>query len=209
MKKILFLLWLCLNAHAQQIEPYYEADLPNPAIEIIKDEVGNFKEVTVNEWQDSVYTKEGNKDYIYRQGYDYSKKQGFIRTYTLNRELVFEEYSAKYDGMVVREEMYQAFELFQNDSDVAKLLNSAKEPITIHGGFNYEDNQQQGECSPGNRCVHVIASTPTIPVLAHAVVKLSDKTVPYPEYDTDQVTIAAIELRMKQLREKRGKHDKK
>lgn len=208
MKKI-YLLLICLGVNAQQFEPYYEADLPNPAINITKDKDGNFVEVTVNEWHDSVYTKEGNKNYIYRQGYNYKKKQGFIRTFSTDNKLLVEKYSEKYDGMVVREEMLQAFELFKHDPTISKLLKSTKEPITIHGGFNYEDSEKVAACSPGNRCVHVIASTPTIAVLAHAIVKLVDKSVPYPTYDTDPVTIAAIELKMKKIREKRGKHDEK
>ena len=170
MKYLSMLVLISTSSLALKIEPYYEADLPNLAIDITRDDTGKFIEVTVNEWHDTIYTKEGTKNYIYRQGYNYQKKKGFIRTYSPEMKLLFEEYSEKNDGMVVREEMLVAFDLFKADSTVAKLLSDTNEPITIHGGFNYEDKKPTEACYPGNRCVHVIASTPSVAVLAHAIV---------------------------------------
>ncbi|MCX7553941.1 hypothetical protein OS175_08620 [Marinicella sp. S1101] len=206
MKKLILLTFLVtLPAWSQQFEPYFEADLPNPAIAITKDDAGEWLEITVNEWHDSVYTKTGNKHYIFQQGYNYKKKQGFIRTYTPERELVNEKYAAEYDGMVVREEMLEGFEIFKKNPQVKALLKNAEEPITLHGGFNFEDDNKHEPCYKGNRCVHVFASTPTISVLAHAIVKLSDRSVPYPSYDIDEATKAAIEQRRNRILRKRGK----
>ena len=101
--------------------------------------------------------------------------------------------------------MLQAFELFKTNPDVLKLLSNVNEPITLHGGFNYEDDNSDMPCYPGNRCVHVFASTPKIAVVAHSIVKLVDNSVPYPAYDTDEVTHELIELRMKNIRENREK----
>ena len=205
MKLTVILILFSTAAVALEFEPYYEADLPNLAVKITKDEQGNFIEVTVNEWHDSVYTKEGHKNYIFQQGYDYSRKEGFIRTYSPERTLINETYSYRYDGMVVREEMLQAFELFKTNADVLKLLSAVNEPITLHGGFNFEDENADMPCYPGNRCVHVFASTPSVAVVAHSIVKLADKTVPYPAYDTDTVTHEMIETRMKNIRKNREK----
>ena len=204
--KILGLTWLLMQPVEQlEFEPYYEADLPNPAIEITRDEQGHWLEVTVNEWHDSVYTKEGHKDYIFQQGYNYAKKAGFIRTYTPDKKLVNEKYAPEYDGIVVREEMLKGFELFKQNPQVMAQLQTSDEPITLHGGFNFEDDNAHEPCFKGNRCVHVFASTPTISVLAHAIVKLSDESVPYPTYDTDEATRAAIEQRRNAILRKRGK----
>ena len=193
------------NAMGVKFANHFEADLPNPAVNITKDENGNFIEVTVNEWHDSVYTKEGNKNYIFHQGYDYSRKEGFIRTYTSDKKLVNENYSNQIDGMVVREEMMIAFELFKKHPMVKKLLEQHDETITLHGGFNFEDDNANQPCFPGNRCVHVFASSDSKAIVAHSIVKLADQTVPYPAFDTDEAIWAENELKMQNIRKNRGK----
>lgn len=185
---------MTVTSSAIEIEPYYDADLPNPAINITKDEQGNFLEVTVNEWHDKVYVQGEYKNYVFHQGYDYSKKQGFIRTYSDDMQLINETYSHQNDGMVVREEMMQAFEIFKSNETVLQLLVTAEQAITIHGGFNYEDPKEDQPCFVGNRCVHVFASTPNVPVLAHAIIKLVDQSVPYPLYDMDAAVLARIKV---------------
>lgn len=185
--KILFLLIILSSAaDAITINPYFEADLPNPAVSFTKSKEGTFVEVIVNEWQDTAHTKEGIKKYIFQQGFDYSKHQGFIRTFTPDRILVNETYSAEYDGMVAREELLEAFEIFKSNPEILKILSATDETITLHGGFNYADKQESAACHAGSRCVHVFASIPTNSVLAHAIVKLVDKSVPYPHFDMEQ-----------------------
>ena len=77
MKKLLFTtLLLCIQSvYALQIAKLHEADLPNPAIDIIYKDT-QIVEVIVNQWQDRVDTKEGRKYFTFQQGYNYHKKQG-------------------------------------------------------------------------------------------------------------------------------------
>jgi hypothetical protein len=185
--KILALIFsMTVSVGDLKFETIYEQDLPNAAIAITESNDGEFIEVIVNEWQDTAHTQDGIKKYIFQQGYDYSKKQGFIRTYSTDRKLINETYSADYDGMVVREELLQAFEIFKSNHDILKLLMSTDEVIRLHGGFNYADKNKSDYCYKGSRCVHVFASTLNHPVLAHAIVKLTDKSIPYPHFDMEQ-----------------------
>ncbi len=198
--KIIALLLYMQTAAAIEYAEYNEADLPNPAEAIQRDEAGNIVEVTINRWQDRVKTAEGDKLYEYRQGYNYQKKQGFIRTFTLQGDLVHEEYARRIDGMVSREEMLKAFELFKADPFQQTLMAAEEQAIVLHGGFNFEDDEEGEPCFKGNRCVHVFASTPKTTVVAHAIVRLTDNSIPYPTFDTDDVTKA----KFKQFHEKRG-----
>lgn len=168
-----------------QFKPCFEADLPNPAIALTRDSTNEIIEVVVNEWKDYVYMKEGSKHLIFQQGYDYSKKQGFIRTFSINKQLINEQYSAEYDGMVAREELLVAFEIFKKTTELQSIFNSANEPITLQGGFNYTDPNINDACYMGNRCVHVFASTSENSILAHAIVRLNDKSIPYPFFDLE------------------------
>jgi len=169
--------------HAVEFLPLAENDVPNPAKKITLDNQGNWLEITVNEWKDRVKTEAGVKKYVYRQGYNYQKQQGFVRVYTLDQKLVSEEYSVDYDGMVAREEMLVAYDLIKKDPTIQAVLEQHDEVIELQGGFNYADVGDDQICSKGQRCVHVFANTPTKALILHAVVRLSDRTVPYPVLD--------------------------
>ena len=185
-------LFLCLIIKlnvlmAVEYLPLQEHDVPNPAKHITYDDRGNWLEVTVNEWKDRVKTDEGVQSYIYNQGYNYQKQLGFLRVFTLDHQLVSEEYSVDYDGMVAREEMLLAYELIKKDPTVDAVFKQQSETIELQGGFNYADSKSEQVCSKGMRCVHVFANTPTKALILHAIVKLSDKTVPYPLFDTNTI----------------------
>ncbi|WP_395376645.1 hypothetical protein [Marinicella sp. W31] len=198
MKIISYLLLMCCGV-AQAIE-YADVklgDLPGPAVKIVRDGDNNFQDVMMREWTDRVYTDEGTQQYVYQQGYDYSKKEGYIRVLDLQGNIVREEYSAKTDGGVSREETQLAFELFKAHPEIQKQLQNLKEKIYIYGGFNYLDQKSDQACYSGNRCVHIFASTISNPLVAHAVVRLNDKTIPYPEYDTDPVVMELLKGRLK------------
>ncbi|VAW44314.1 hypothetical protein MNBD_GAMMA02-1210 [hydrothermal vent metagenome] len=182
---VIFTLFVSVSISAQEFVPSFEEDLTNPAVKFTLDKKGGFKEVVVLRWHDSVYTKNGHINYTFEQGFDYPKKQGFIRTYDAENKLINEDYSYKYDGIVAREELLQVFEIFKSNPSVKKILAEIKEPITLHGGFSYADKEESQPCYSGNRCVHVFASIPSNSVAAHAIVKLTDKSVPYPHFDAE------------------------
>ncbi|MDJ1140433.1 hypothetical protein [Marinicella marina] len=197
---ILLLTSLTFNpALALEILPFYESDLPPWAIAIKKNESGEFLEVTTNQWHDKVMTDEGEKRFIYRQGHDYIKRQGFLRTYTHDEQLVNEVYDVENDASVIREEIFIAFELFKMHPEIRKLLIDEGQPIILNGGFNYLDKEPTQPCYFGNRCVHVMASSANTAMVAHAVVRLSDKSIPYPHFDTDKATEQGIKNRIKKV----------
>ncbi|MCF6299803.1 MAG: hypothetical protein L3J52_01560 [Proteobacteria bacterium] len=193
MKKTLFIVSLLYSFQVFSIEiaPLNDADLPNPAVKISYDDSKKITEVIVNEWHDRVDSPSGRKQLKFQQGYDYTRKEGFIRSYDLSGKLLNETYSASYDGMVTREEMLLAFEIFKTQKNVIDKLKKEEGVIVLHGGFNYEDSQADQPCYQGNRCVHVFASSKTTAIVSHSVIKLTDGSVPYPEYDTDPVVWAS------------------
>ena len=184
MKKIILVLsfFSFQSIAVEKFNTVYQADLPNKAIEISYDKKGKIKQVTVNRWNDRVKTKDGQVYYTFEQGYNYQKKQGFTRVLDTKGKLVKETWDNKIDGMVTREEMFVAFDLFKQNKKVQNHFKETQSVITIHGGFNFEDDKQ---CKVGNRCVHVFASTPTVAILAHSIVRLTDANVVYPDYDMD------------------------
>ncbi len=183
MKTVMLLLCLSSTAWAIEYREFTEQDLPNPAKKITLDGQGNWLELTVNEWKDVVETKEGKQKRIFTQGYNYQKRQGFIRVHSFQGELLNETYSEEYDGMVTREEMMLAYDLFKKHEVNRKVLEQQNEPIELQGGFNYADQGKGQPCSIGLRCVHVFASTPSKPLILHSVVRLTDQTIPYPEFN--------------------------
>ncbi|VAW39167.1 hypothetical protein MNBD_GAMMA01-1749 [hydrothermal vent metagenome] len=193
MKKILLLasFFCSFQVFSIEIAALNDADLPNPAISISYDDSKNMVAVIVNEWHDKVDTPNGRKQYKFQQGYDYTKKQGFIRSFNQAGKMLNETYSARYDGMVTREEMLIAFEIFKKQQNVIDKLKKEDGIIILHGGFNYEDKQADQPCYQGNRCVHVFASSKKTAIVSHSVIKLVDASVPYPEYDTDPVIWAS------------------
>ena len=181
MKKLLISLAV-IGSHALAIEyaPIYDQDLSNPAIKITQDEQGNWIEITTNQWHDVVYTDEGKKSYVYQQAYNYQKQVGFMRVFTPEMELVSESQNPMGGGMVSREELLAAFEIFKSNP----LINEQMEQeIKLFGGFGYVDKNKQDPCYQGQRCVHVFAHTESKTMVAHAIVKLNDHSVPYPDYD--------------------------
>ncbi|MGJ8663260.1 MAG: hypothetical protein ACSHWU_06405 [Marinicella sp.] len=187
MKSIIIICGLILvqTVNAVEFKAYGEHDVPNPAKKITLDDAGNWLEITVNEWKDRVKTDDGLVNYLYKQGYNYQKQEGFVRIYSLDNKLISEKYSVDYDGMVAREEMLLAFELVKTHPVTSAILEQQAEVIELQGGFNFVDKNNDEACSKGKRCVHVFANTPTKSSILHAVVRLSDKTVPYPVIDTD------------------------
>lgn len=172
---------------AVEFLPLSEHDVPNPAKSISLDEQGNWLEITVNQWKDRVRTDDGMKSYQYEQGYNYQKKQGFVKVYTLDKELVSQDYSVDYDGMVAREEMLIAYNLVKKNPVIQAVFAKQDEAIELQGGFNYTDSKEGQACSKGERCVHVFANTATKALVLHAVVRLSDRTVPYPMFDKNKL----------------------
>ena len=185
MKSKLTILLLTITFTAIGIEyvPTREADISDPALSISKDKDGEWLEITTREWHDVVLTDEGEKSYIYHQGYNYKKQKGFIKTYTTDKKPVNEMYGADTGGMVSKEELMLAFDIFKKHGDIHKILAKETTPIYVFGGFGYADKSPKGACYNGQRCLHVFAHTDTKEMIAHAIIKLNDKTVPYPDYD--------------------------
>lgn len=186
MKKIILMLTCLISFNVLSSDDFntiYPADLPNKAIAISYDKKGKIKQVTVNSWVDRVKTDNGQAYHKFEQGYNYEKKQGFTTVHDDKGVLINETWDEKIDGMVSREEMFVAFELFKNNPKVQSHFAETQLQITIHGGFNFEDNT---ECKVGNRCVHVFASTPKVAILAHSIIRLTDDNVIYPDYDMDK-----------------------
>ena len=86
-------------------------------------------------------------------------------------------------GMASREEIMLSFEIFKNHPEIHQVLAKQDEPIKLFGGFGYIDKQADQACYQGKRCVHVFAHTKSKSMVAHAIVKLSDKSIPYPDFD--------------------------
>ncbi len=186
--KITALIMLLIGTTAQAVEyaPIRNQDLSAPALNVTEDDQGNWLEITASEWRDVVYTDEGQASYVYQMGYNYQKQQGFLRTYTPDMQLVSEVYNAQSGGMVSREELLLAFELFKAHPEINQVLASEQALIHLYGGFGYADQHADGVCYQGNknrRCVHVFAHTDSKSMVAHAIVKLSDRTIPYPDFD--------------------------
>jgi hypothetical protein len=182
-KRLIFLCLICSSAGAIDFAPIYDQDLSNPAIKITRDEQGNWLEIITNQWHDVVYTDDGKKSYIYQQAYNYQKQTGFLRTFTPDMQPVSETQNPMGGGMISREELLVAFKIFKSNPVVIKLLEQEKEPIKVFGGFGYVDKNKQEPCYQGQRCVHVFAHTESKTMVAHAIVKLNDQSVPYPDYD--------------------------
>lgn len=184
MNKLIFLLvTICCSVEAVEYMPIYEADLSSPALKITTNEQGQWLEITASEWHDVVFTDEGQKSYLYRLGYNYKKQQGFLRTYTPDMKLVSEVFDEKTGGMVSREELLLAFDIFKADPKIHAVLTQESEPINIFGGFGYADKLPEEACYLGQRCVHVFAHTKSKSMVAHAIVKLNDQSIPYPDFD--------------------------
>ncbi|WP_154223306.1 hypothetical protein [Marinicella rhabdoformis] len=172
-----------ITVNAIEYVPIRDADVSEPAMSITKDKEGAWLEVTAREWQDVVFTDDGEKSYIYQQGYNYQKQKGFLKTYTTDRKLVNEVYTPESGGMVSREELMKAFEIFKNHDAIHETLAKEITPIYIFGGFGYADKTPNAACYLGQRCVHVFAHTDSKDMIAHAIVKLNDQTIPYPDFD--------------------------
>lgn len=165
---------------SEKFDQLYQADLPEKAIKIDYKKNGKIKEVMVSSWFDRVKTKDGPMYRKFEQGYSYKKKKGYIKIYDDNGKLLSEKWSKKIDGGVSKEEVLVAFDLFKKNKIVNHHLAKTDLLLTIHGGFNFQDNKK---CKPGNRCVHVFASTSEVGIMAHSIIRLSDEKVVYPNYD--------------------------
>ncbi len=177
------ILLVAFQAQAIEFDKIYDYDLSAPAIKITKDAQGNWVEITTNQWHDQVQTEEGKKSYIYQQAFNYQLETGFLRTYTPEMELVNEVKNAEGGGMASREEILLSFELFKKHPEINQVLAQEKEPIKLFGGFGYQDSSPDKACYQGKRCVHVFAHTVSKPLIAHAIVKLTDQSIPYPDFD--------------------------
>ena len=179
----IILVLLCWQIHAIEYAPILDSDISAPALNITNDDQGNWLEITSKEWRDVVFTDKGEQAYIYQHGYNYQKQEGFLRTFTLDRKLVSETHSPSGGGMVSREELLLAFELFKNHKEILKTLEKETIPIYIFGGFGFADKKPDQACYHGQRCVHVFAHTDEKEMIAHAIVKLNDRSIPYPDFD--------------------------
>ncbi len=183
MKNLLLIPFLLISSQCYSESVFntvYDVDLPQKALEISYDDKGKIKQVTTNRWTDRVKTDKGRAYRKFEQGYNYHKKQGFNFVYNDKDELIDEVWNENIDGIVSQEELLIAFDLFKKNDLVKSQFAESDEKITIHGGFNFIDSSK---CKPGNRCVHVFASTPKIYILAHSVVRLTDSSVIYPDFN--------------------------
>ena len=172
---------------AEKFDQLYVGDLPAKAIKIDYKKNGNIKEVMVSSWVDRVKTVGGVVYRKFEQGYSYKKKKGYLKTYDDKGDLLSTKWSKKIDGGVSEEEVLVAFELFKNNKIVINHLAKTDMLLTIHGGFNFQDNKK---CKLGKRCVHVFASTSEVGIMAHSIIRLSDQKVVYPNYDMQDQGIA-------------------
>ncbi len=183
MKKILIILLVALtsNLYAEPIfQPLNQADLPTKASKISYDDSGKIIELVTSHWEDRIKTKEGLEYYSYEQGYNYHKKQGFLKIYTKDGTLVEEKWNTSIDGGVAAEEVLNAFEIIKNNDVIKGHFATTDEAIMLYGGFNFKDDK---ECVLGRRCVHVFSSTLNRTVLSHSIVRLTDSKVVYPIFD--------------------------
>lgn len=165
-----------------EIKAFSESDLPRKAKNIVYFESGNIKELVKNSWTDRVKSKDGLLYYSYEQGYNYEKKQGFLKIYDNHGKLIEEKWDKEIDGAICQEEALIAFEIFKKNSTVIRQFDLTDEIIELQTGFNFKDNDK---CKLGNRCVHVFARAGDVSVLAHSIIKLTDSSVPYPEFDME------------------------
>lgn len=179
---ILFGVGLC---QAYQFDQVHDADLPNPAVKIVRDKDGHFSDIILRQWFDSVVRNGEKTHYTYQQGYNYEKKQGYIRVLDKNGKVASEEYSIDNNGGTCKEEVLLAFEIFKAHPEIKEQLGGIEEKLLIYGGFNYADQEVEKPCSAESRCVHVFVSTRSVPLVAHAIVKLTDRTIPYPKFAMD------------------------
>jgi hypothetical protein len=184
MNKIITLLLITNIGFAKEkFNEVFTADVPPKALEIKYKKNGDFLQVTSDSWVDRIKTENGLKYHKFEQGYNYVKKQGFMKVYDESGKLIQETWDKNIDGGVAKEELLTAFELFKENVGVKKQFLKADSNITIHGGFNYQDKL---ECNVGNRCVHVFASTETVAILAHSIVRLADNSVAYPDFENNK-----------------------
>lgn len=183
--KVFFILLILMAFQVAAIEydQIYDYDLSTPAIKITKDDQGNWIEIITSQWHDVVQTEQGEKSYVYQNAYNYQLKTGFLRTYTPAMELVSEVKMPGGGGMASREEILLSFELFKKHPEIQQVLAQEKEPIKLFGGFGFQDQKPEQACYLGQRCVHVFAHTDTKALVAHAIVKLNDQSIPYPDFD--------------------------
>ena len=180
MKIILLTLFIIITiaAHAEnEFQPLYQADLPRKATKISYDQSGKIIELVTSEWNDRVKTDKGLIYYSYNQGFNYKRKQGFLKVYNSEGKLIHEKWDKSIDGGVSAEEVLTAFDLVKNNEFIKKRFASTDESIMLYGGFNFRDEK---ECKPGNRCVRVFATTLNRTVLSHSIVRLTDSKVVYP-----------------------------
>ncbi len=179
---LVMLLGFSTNAKEIKIRPFNEADLPQKALSISYKKNGQIKELVMSQWVDRIKTKDGMVYRKYQQGYSYNKKKGFLKVFNLEGKLLNKKWSKKIDGGITKEELLIAYDLFKKNKDVHEHMQKTNLAITLHGGFNYEDDKK---CKPGNRCVHIFAATAENAILAHSIIRLSDAKVVYPEYDME------------------------
>ncbi|HFC30460.1 MAG TPA: hypothetical protein ENJ44_05400 [Oceanospirillales bacterium] len=180
---LLFILFSTISLAETKIETTYLADLPPKGQDISYNKDGHIVRITTSTWVDRVKTKDGLKYHKFEQGFDYKLKQGFIKVYDENGKLINEKWNKDISGGVAQEELLNAFALFKKHKTIQTHFKETDKKISIYGGFNFSDNKQ---CKLGNRCVHVMASTVDNPMLAHAIVRLIDSKVVYPDFDMDK-----------------------
>lgn len=186
MKKLaLILILFSINSNCEnKFEQLYQADLPRKAKSISYFDSGKIKELVKNSWTDRIKTDTGQVYYNYEQGYSYEKHQGFMKIYDMDGKIVEEKWSKNIDGAVSQEEALIAIDVFKNNKKIKSLFDTTNETIVIYTGFNFIDKTA---CKPGSRCVHVFARAGKITVFAHSIIRLTDLSVPYPEYDMEVI----------------------
>lgn len=185
MKTTTFIITLIISINGfckNSFEQLYQADLPRKAMDISYYDSGKIKELIISTWNDRIKTETGQTYYKYEQGYSYEKKQGFLKVYDLDGKLIEEKWDKAIDGGISQEEALVAIDLFKKNDAVKRQFSTTEKELVIYTGFNFLDKT---ECSQGNRCVHVFASSPDVSVLAHSIVRLTDLSVPYPEYSME------------------------
>lgn len=186
MKKVMLLIFVSFHCYGEtSFNKLHTVDLPPKAHAISYDDKGHIKQVTTSRWFDRVKTENGLVYQKFEQGYSYEKKQGFNFIYNDKDELLKENWNKNIGGGVSREELLIAFDVFKKDKTVQSHLKGKGETVSIHGGFNFIDNDK---CQQGNRCVRVFASSPSIGLLVQSVVRLNDLSVVFPNIDMAEIT---------------------
>ncbi len=186
MKQFYIILFWVNSGFAVEFLPHSQADLPAPALQISY-AGSEFEEVLVNEWKDVVMIDGIKRQFLYQQGYNYKKKEGFSRTVNSDGSVYHQKYSVDHSTMVSQEEMMVAFEVFKNNPEVKNILSKETLPISLYGGFSFNDKKKDEPCYKGNRCVHIMASSESNSLIVNSIVKLNDKTVPYPVFDMKEL----------------------